>query len=189
MSPHYERLMSVALIATLAACAGGSKDQSASSSAAPPAAPAAAPAPAPGAAPAAAPGAAPAPAAAPAMGAAGEQQFGTCAVCHQATGLGMPGTFPPLAGSEYVNGVPMKHIAIVLHGLTGPVTVKGQQFNSTMAPLGTMTDDDIAAAINYERSSWGNNGAHVTAADVADVRKKTASRTSPWTVQELNALK
>ena len=119
----------------------------------------------------------------------GEAQFATCAVCHQATGLGMPNTFPPLAGSEYVNGAPTKHIAIVLHGLTGPVTVKGQAFNSTMAPLGTMSDDDIAAAINYERSSWGNNGVHVTAAQVADVRKKTASRTTPWTVQDLNALK
>src|SRR5262252_4776394 len=115
MPPHFDRLLSVALVATLAACAGGSKDQSA-----------------------AAPGAAPAPAPAPATAAGpvgGEAQFATCAVCHQATGLGMPNTFPPLAGSEYVNGPPTKHIAIVLHGLTGPVTVKGQSFNSTMAPL------------------------------------------------------
>ena len=167
MPPHFDRLLSVALVATLAACAGGSKDQSSAT---------------PGAAPAAAPAAAAGPV-------GGEAQFATCAVCHQATGLGMPTTFPPLAGSEYVNGAPTKHIAIVLHGRPGPVTVKGQSFNSTMAPLGTMSDDDIAAAINYERSSWGNNGVHVTAAQVADVRKKTAARTTPWTVQDLNALK
>ena len=173
MPPQYARLISIALLASIAACAGGAKDQPAASSAA--AAPAAAPA---------AGAAAAAPAAAP-----GEAQFATCAVCHQATGLGMPGAFPPLAGSEYVNGTPDKHIAIVLHGLSGPVTVKGTQFNSMMAPLGTMSDDDIAAAINYERSSWGNNGVHVTAAQVAAVRAKTASRTTPWAVGDLDKMK
>ena len=167
MPPQFARLISIALLASIAACAGGAKDQPAASSAA------------------AAPAAAPAVAAA----APGEAQFATCAVCHQATGLGMPGAFPPLAGSEYVNGTPDKHIAIVLHGLSGPVTVKGTQFNSMMAPLGTMSDDDIAAAINYERSSWGNNGVHVTAAQVAAVRAKTASRTTPWTAGDLDKMK
>jgi len=173
MPRHYAHLPSIVLLAAIGACAGGSKEQPASST------------------PAAAPAAAPAAPAAPAAAAApGETQYATCAACHQATGLGLPGTFPPLAGSEYVNGVPEKHIAIVLHGLTGPVTVKGQAFNSLMAPLGAaMNDDDIAAAINYERSSWGNNGVHVTAAQVAAVRAKTASRTTPWTIAELNAMK
>jgi mono/diheme cytochrome c family protein len=48
-----------------------------------------------------------------------------------------------------------------------------------------MTDDDIAAVINYERSSWGNTGAQVTAAQVAAIRAATATRTTPWTEAEL----
>ncbi len=109
-----------------------------------------------------------------------------CTVCHQATGLGLPNTFPPLAGSEIVNGKADAHIRIVLEGLTGPVTVKGQGFNSMMPAQGAaITDADIAAAINYERSSWGNTGAQVTAAQVAAIRAATASRTTPWTEAEL----
>ncbi len=74
----------------------------------------------------------------------------------------------------------------MLQGLTGPVTVKGQQFNSMMPPQGAaLTNANVAAAINYERSSWGNTGAQVTAEQVAAIRPPTASRTTPWTLAEL----
>jgi mono/diheme cytochrome c family protein len=150
-------------IATLAACGGGKEQQAA--------APAAAPA-------------------APAATSVGEQQFATCAVCHQTTGLGIAATFPPLAGSEIVNGKADAHIRIVLQGVTGPFTVKGAQYNGVMPTLGgTMNDDQVAAVINYERSSWGNTGAQVTAAQVAAVRAATTSRTTPWTEAELKAFR
>src|SRR5688572_11857628 len=56
-----------------------------------------------------------------------------CSVCHQGTGLGLPGQFPPLAGSEWViTENPERPIRIVLDGLTGPITVKGVPFNNTM---------------------------------------------------------
>ncbi len=160
-------LVAASLCATAAVmgCGGGKEQPAASSNAAPPAAPATAAAPA---------------------GQAGAAQFATCSVCHQATGLGLPNAFPPLAGSEIVNGKADAHIRIVLQGLTGPVTVKGQQFNSMMPPQGAaLTDADVAAAINYERSSWGNTGAQVTAEQVAAIRAATASRTTPWTLAEL----
>jgi mono/diheme cytochrome c family protein len=50
-----------------------------------------------------------------------------------------------------------------------------------------LSDDQIAAIATYERSSWGNTGSAVTAAQVAEVRAAHASRTAAWTIQELEA--
>ena len=65
-----------------------------------------------------------------------------CQTCHQANGLGVPGQYPPLAGSEFTNGGSRRMAMIVLKGLQGPVTVKGQQFGTAvMQPWDkTLTD-------------------------------------------------
>ena len=110
---------------------------------------------------------------------------GTCAACHQATGLGTPGMFPPLAGSEYVNGDAARMIRLVLHGLSGPVTVKGSTFNGQMPPWKQLSDAELAAVISYVRTSWGNTGGAVAASDIAAERTATSSRTGPWTIGEL----
>jgi mono/diheme cytochrome c family protein len=115
----------------------------------------------------------------------GADAYAVCQTCHQANGEGLPNAFPSLVGSEYVNGPGGPHIAIVLKGLTGPITVKGQTFTGVMAPWESLGDDQIAAAINYERASWGNSGAPVTQADVARIREAVKGRTAPWTVAEL----
>ena len=88
-----------------------------------------------------------------------------CAACHQASGEGLPGAFPPLKGNAAVNDAdPTTHIRAVLHGLQG-ANVGGVVYASPMPPFGdTLSDADIANIINYERSSWGNHGAPVTAA-------------------------
>ncbi len=124
--------------------------------------------------------------------AAGEQAFARCVVCHQATGQGLPGAFPPLVGSEWATGKVDIPIAIVLHGLQGPITVAGGQYNSLMMAYGTgaeMSDEEVANVLTYVRASWGNTASAVTAEDVARVRAATASRTTPWTAAELEALK
>lgn len=190
-TPFCRRLSLIALLAA-AACGGGEKAPPAN----PPAdQPAAAPAPAaptdtastttrsPAVVPAAAP------AASPASAAPGPDAYAICSTCHQANGEGLPNTFPPLAGSEYVNGPGATHIAIVLKGLTGPITVKGKTYNSVMTPWESLSDAQIAAAINYERASWGNTGAPVTSADVAKVRVAIKSRTTSWTADELKKAK
>ena len=129
-------------------------------------------------------GGAPAPAPAAVDGAA--VFSGHCAACHQATGLGLPGAFPPLAGSEYVNGDPGRLTRLVLRGLTGPVTVAGASFNGAMpAWADQLTDAEIAAALTYVRSHFGNSAGPVAADTVAAARAATASRTTPWTVSEL----
>jgi mono/diheme cytochrome c family protein len=138
----------------------------------------------PGAAPAAAVSAAPQP--------NGQQLFQRCAVCHQATGQGVPSAFPPLAGSEWATAVNTAvPIRVVLHGLQGAVTVKHQQFNGAMPAYGTgqpMSDAEVAAVLTYVRSAWGNSAGAVTAADVARERAATASRATPWAAADLAPL-
>lgn len=123
--------------------------------------------------------------------AAGAAAFTRCVVCHQADGGGLPNAFPPLAGSEWVNGSADRVLAAVMHGVTGPITVKGTAFNSAMMPYGTgvpMTDQELADVVTYVRASWGNRGSAVTPADVERVRRTTASRTTPYTATELQAM-
>jgi mono/diheme cytochrome c family protein len=100
-----------------------------------------------------------------------------CQTCHQANGLGVPGQYPPLAGSEFTTGGSKRPAMIVLKGLQGPVTVKGQKFGSAvMQPWDkTLTDQRIADVLTYERSEWGNSASPVTAEEIAALRKELAN--------------
>jgi mono/diheme cytochrome c family protein len=119
----------------------------------------------------------------------GAEVFTRCAVCHQATGQGLPGAYPPLAGSEWLLNNPQVPIRIVLHGLQGAITVAGKSVNNAMTPFGDqLSDAEIAAVLSYERSSWGNNAAPVTAAQVAAERKATQSQQGPWAPADLQDL-
>ncbi len=118
--------------------------------------------------------ASPAPASArpPAASAQGAALYGTrCAGCHQSTGEGIPGVFPPLKGDPVVTaGDPTRHIMIVLAGLRGK-TIGGVKYAAAMpAQEHAMTDAEIAAVINHERTSWGNNAPTVTEREVAKLR-------------------
>ncbi len=116
----------------------------------------------------------------------GPEVYATCTACHQATGAGLPGAFPPLAGSEWVTGKPEVPIAIVLHGMQGEITVKGAKYNSMMTPWGTtFNDQEIANVVTYIRSQWGNKAPAVSAAQVAVVRAATKARKTQWTAAEL----
>lgn len=104
-----------------------------------------------------------------------------CVACHQASGQGLPGVFPPLAGSEWVQGKDSTVAAILLHGITGELTVKGTKFNGAMPPFKEqLNDDQIAAVLTYIRSQWGNTGAAVEADTVAKVREEHKDMTAPF---------
>lgn len=119
----------------------------------------------------------------------GKKVFTTCAACHQANGLGVPGVYPPLAGSDWVQGNEERIIRIVLHGLNGPLTVAGKEYNNVMAPLGAaLKDDQIANVLTYIRQEWGNNAPEVKPETVARVRAETASRKTMWTADELHKI-
>lgn len=119
----------------------------------------------------------------------GEQTYQQiCAACHQANGQGLPGAFPPLAGSEWANGDAETMIRIVIAGLSGPVEVKGTTFNSMMPPPPGLDDEKIAHVLTFVRSNFGNKASKVEKEQVAAVRSSIASRTTPWTAAELKAL-
>ena len=105
---------------------------------------------------------------------AGEALFaGTCSVCHQTTGQGLEGVFPPLAKSDFLMADLARAIGIVVNGLTGPVAVNGKTFNSVMPPMSQLNDDEIANILTYVRNNWGNSGTAVSAAEVTEIRKTT----------------
>lgn len=112
----------------------------------------------------------------------------TCIACHQANGQGVPNQYPPLAGSEWINGSEERVIRIVLHGLTGPLKVEGKDYNNTMAPLGALKDEQIANVLSYVRASFGNTSPEVQPDVVAKVRADTAGRTAAWTAAELEKI-
>ena len=150
------------LLFALSACSKGTTSSSSSSASAPQSSATASPA--------GSPMAVASPAAA---NAAGASVYNTnCSSCHQATGEGVAGAFPPLAGNPTVTGSAAKVIHIVKYGLKGAITVKGKSYNGMMPPWGTtLSNADIAAVISYVRSSWGNAATPVTVADVKAVAK------------------
>lgn len=126
----------------------------------------------------------------PALGERTYQQ--RCISCHQANGEGTAGVFPPLVGAEHANaanvGVPIR---IVVHGLMGPITVKGTEYNSVMPPYGlgiVMSDAEVAAVLTYIRSSWGNKASAVTEEDVEEEREAMKGHTGAVTAALLKPL-
>jgi nitrite reductase (NO-forming) len=99
---------------------------------------------------------------------------GTCSVCHQPNGDGLPDVFPPLAGSDYLMKDKERAIGVVLNGLSGKVTVNGKDFNSVMPPMSQLSNDEIANILTYSMNEWGNSSAGVvTPGEVAKVRALT----------------
>ena len=104
-----------------------------------------------------------------------------CVACHQATGVGLAGVFPPLAESEWVTGDPKRLAQIVLHGVSGTLTVKGAAYNGMMPPFKDKLDDaEMAALLTHIRSQFGNRAEAVDAKLVLDARSASSARTAPW---------
>ncbi len=123
----------------------------------------------------------------------GKKQYETvCITCHQATGLGQPGVFPPLAGSEWVNGSDQRLIRVVLYGLQGPIKVLGVDYNGAAMPaVGkvagsgfNLSDEKVAAVLTYIRQQWGNSTAAITTEQVAAIRATDGDRKA-YTAGEL----
>ena len=116
-----------------------------------------------------------------------------CQICHQASGLGTPGQFPPLAGSEWVLAAgPNRIISAVLNGLQDPIEVNGKQFNGAMPPWkDIMTkDEDVAAVLTYIRQNkeWGNNASEVKPEQVKVIREKLKDRPTAMTSTDLKTI-
>jgi cytochrome c oxidase cbb3-type subunit 2 len=98
-----------------------------------------------------------------------------CASCHQTNGEGIPGTFPPLKGDPVViDKNPERHVDVVLHGLQG-AAIGGAKYGSPMPAFAqVLSDEEIAAVINHERTNWGNSAPTVTPQYVAERREHKA---------------
>jgi mono/diheme cytochrome c family protein len=104
-----------------------------------------------------------------------------CSACHQPDGRGQEKLAPSLLGSEFALGAGDIAIRIVLNGKEGTTGL--------MPPLGgVLTDEQIAASLTYIRREWGHTAAAVDAGTVKQLRTLTASRTRPWTADELSKL-
>jgi mono/diheme cytochrome c family protein len=144
------RLAAVALIGVLAACAKSNSTASESAS------------------PSSAPGVVAQNGAAANDGAKIYTQ--NCSSCHQPSGKGVPGTFPPLAGNPTVTGDSTTVIHIVRYGLSGSISVAGTSYNGMMPAWSQqLSNADIASVVTYIRSAWGNKAGAVTESQVAGV--------------------
>lgn len=93
-----------------------------------------------------------------------------CRSCHQADGTGSPGMYPPLDGTETVNGDKEKLIGIILEGQSGPIVVKGEHYNNEMPKMDYLTDQQIADVLTWIRSNFGNEADPISVNEVAAKR-------------------
>ncbi|MCG9792259.1 DUF7133 domain-containing protein [Flavobacterium algicola] len=117
-----------------------------------------------------------------------------CAACHgmDAKGIALGEKeflAPILANNKTINEKdPQKAIKILLRGLTGPID--GKSYTANLMPSLVDNDDAyIAAVLSYVRSDFGNKARVVTPEEVAKIRKATANRTMPYTMEELEKKK
>jgi mono/diheme cytochrome c family protein len=112
----------------------------------------------------------------------------TCAACHQPHGNGQPGLAPPLKDSEWIYGPDERLIRIVLQGVQGPMTVKGETYQLAMPGLSVFNDEQVAAILTFIRRNWEHTGDPVPPEKVREVRAETAERIDMWTEEELLAI-
>lgn len=114
-----------------------------------------------------------------------------CVACHQASGAGLPGVFPPLAGSEWVLAADKVPVNILLHGISGKLTVRDTAYNGQMPAFkDKLNDAEIAAVLNHVRANFGNGAPKIEAAAVKAEREASKERKDPWNGDEdLNRLK
>ena len=115
----------------------------------------------------------------------------TCMACHQPTGLGIPGAFPPFDGSEYVQGDTRRLVALVIKGYMGPITVKGVNYNNILIAVDTQfpilkENAKLADVLNYIRTAWSNKADTAITPDfIQKIRDEFKDRTTPWNAADL----
>jgi mono/diheme cytochrome c family protein len=94
-----------------------------------------------------------------------------CSSCHRTDGKGFRAMYPPLAQSDFFAGNPRRLLAVVMEGLSGPITVNGARYDQIMPPLNYLTDEEIASVTTYVLNNFGNQGGKITVEEVAAYRK------------------
>lgn len=90
-----------------------------------------------------------------------------CAACHQENGKGLEGAFPPLAGSPIVNDAdPDFMVRVILQGYDAR-----SEYGQMPGFAALLSDEEISAIVNHERTNWGNNAPAVSAEEVKKIRE------------------
>ncbi len=111
---------------------------------------------------------------------AGEAAYlANCAACHQAEGQGLAGAFPPLKDSDWIQRDPQAALQAVLAGLSGKITVNGNEYNAVMPAMSHLGDADIAAILNHVMDEFNDIDTRFSADQVAAARKKVAGASDP----------
>ncbi len=106
-----------------------------------------------------------------AAGLSGEELYiANCSACHQVDGSGLKGAFPPLANSDYIQGKPQVLLEATIKGLSGPLTVNGEQYNNVMPAIAYLSDEDLAAVLAYVQTRWKVGGKPIVVANVTEYR-------------------
>ena|ERR1700741_2865358 len=100
-----------------------------------------------------------------------EVYIAQCTSCHMEQGEGIENVYPPLAKSDYLMADKKRSIDQVLHGLNGPIKVKGADYDGVMTGFEILSDAEVSDVLNYIRNSFGNKGAAVTPEEVKAARK------------------
>jgi mono/diheme cytochrome c family protein len=114
-----------------------------------------------------------------------------CASCHQSNGLGIATQYPPLAGSEWVSANPALITKIILKGLKGEITVKGEKYGTSAAlnmAAVPIDDREIANVVTYVRQAWGNDFGELTTDEVATIRSDTFDQKDQWIGEVLHSI-
>ncbi|SMP60966.1 Cytochrome c, mono-and diheme variants [Neorhodopirellula lusitana] len=118
----------------------------------------------------------------------GKRIYNNCVSCHQASGEGVAGQYPPLNQSEWVLGDDRILARILLGGLNGPIEVKGTTYNAQMPAWKQLSDRDIAAVLTFIRQNWNNTAPAVEESTIANVRASIGTRASAYSASELKAI-
>ena len=116
---------------------------------------------------------------------------GHCITCHQQDGLGLVASqFPPLAHSRWVTGDPERLTKLVLHGVAGPMSVRGVDYvgRVPMTPFKFLSDEELAAVLTFTRNRWGNKASPIHPELVKRIRAATKSQGAFWKPEELLAV-
>ena len=108
-----------------------------------------------------------------------------CVACHQKTGVGMPGVFPPLAKSDYLAADRERAITIAINGLQGKIKVNNVEYNNIMPPFAYLSDDEISQVMTYVMNTWGNSAKPVSSSEVKALRADAGEKVSPPTEKNM----
>lgn len=112
-----------------------------------------------------------------------------CTSCHQPQGTGLPKTFPPLAGNPDLFLDRLFPVYVVLNGIKGAITVKGESYESAMPPFDYLSDAEVAAVVNYVRSAWGNTALRPAGFADVDAAAVREARGRPMTPEAVHAFR